>query len=782
MSAPAVARASRRARKERPQPGEAPVVDVLDPGGTGPVTGTRPIGPGSGEDRRPRPRRRRRGPDDIHPRPGRIHGLDGLRALAILGVLVFHFTPALLPGGFLGVDVFLVISGFLITTLLLRELAANGRLDLPQFWLRRARRLLPALAVVVVVSIGAARLVGGDLLVNIGRQALGALTFSTNWLEIEAGASYFNNTSPLLFVNFWSLAVEEQFYLLWPLGLVFTLALTSRTRQRLWVVLGLAAASAAAMALLYRPGEDATRVYYGTDTHLFGLMLGVALAFAWAGPERAGLRTSTWRRWRGPAVIGAFGLLVSLMAFLDEHNPWTFRGGILLACIATAVLIAGLLESGSVWRTAMQARPLGWLGARSYGIYLWHWPVLMIALTLFPVAEGSLTGWIVLLAALVVTLGVSALSYRFIEIPVRRHGFRASLAGLKSWAGTPWAVSRLPRVAAGALAGVMLLAAVAVATAPDKSETQRAIEASEAELNGRADGAVGQQPAGSSAPEMAVGEPEDGAEEKVLGGLLGSITAREVLDWRSTGAETTESSGSGGGTEGDTEGGESEAAEGEGAKGEGAEGEGEKGQGSGGQDPKGEAPGGEDTKGDGGKAAGSGPFGYSKDDDGLWVPAGRDLTAIGDSLVVTSADGLKWRFEGMNFEAQSNRQWKDALPVLEDALADGTVRDNVIVHFGTNAGVDEAVLRAFLVTLGPDRQVVVVNLYGSSSFVPESNAIIAEVVKDFPNAVVGDWQAFASAQPHTLQSDRIHPDIEGMHVYAEMVATSFDQLARRHSG
>lgn len=709
---------------------------------------------------RPQPGRRtpHRGPRDIHPRPGHIPGLDGIRALAILGVLVFHFTPTVLPGGFLGVDVFFVVSGFLITTLLLREISRRGRIDLPQFWLRRARRLLPALLTVVVVSIGAARLVGGDLLVAIGRQALGALTFSTNWVEVAAGASYFHSTSPLLFVNFWSLAVEEQFYLLWPFGLVLALAFTRDTRQRLYVAGGLALVSAVLMAALYRPGEDATRVYYGTDTHLFGLMLGVGLAFAWAGPERAWLRTAAWRRWRGVAVAVALAVLVLLMARLGDTSAWTFRGGILLACVATVVLIAGLLESAGSWRTLMQVQPLVWLGQRSYGIYLWHWPVLMIAAELFPFAQGTTRGWIVLGSALTLTLAISEVSHRWIEIPVRRHGFASSLHRLGSWAATPWETDRIPRVAAGALAGLFLLSAVAVATAPEESATQRAIEASEAELNG-----AGREGTSEAAPptDPDAGTSEDASDAGSPQGLLGELLGRDgLLDTgRGPAPEDLPPSVEGAGEPTGSDPQRSQDEPGPTSEDEGAVG---------------------DTEGTGTRGGSDGgPLGYTKDDSGLWVPAGNDITAIGDSLVITSADGLKYRFPDISFVAKSNRQWKDARPVLAAALAEGTVRDNVIVHFGTNAGVDEDALRAFLDDLGPERNVVVVNLYGSSTFVPGSNAAIERVVTGYPNAVVGDWQAAASAQPETLQSDRIHPDIEGMHVYAQMVAESFDALARR---
>ncbi|MDO5635584.1 MAG: acyltransferase, partial [Micrococcus sp.] len=326
-----------------------------------------------------RPRRGGRGPGDIRPRPGHIPGLDGIRAIAILGVLVFHFTPSVLPGGFLGVDVFFVLSGFLITTLLLREIDGKGRIDLLGFWRRRARRLLPALVLVVLTSVTLARLIGGDLLVGIGRQTLGALTFTTNWLEISAGASYFHSTSPILFINFWSLAVEEQFYIVWPLALVAVLALTRTGRQRIGVVAGIGLASTILMAVLYTPGEDATRVYYGTDTHLMGLMGGAALALAWANPQhRAGLRSRVWRRWRGVAVLGALLVLAAQMRWMDAATPFTFRGGFLLAALATMVLIAGLLESGGPWRRVMEVPLLRWVGERSYGIYLWHWPVLVI--------------------------------------------------------------------------------------------------------------------------------------------------------------------------------------------------------------------------------------------------------------------------------------------------------------------------------------------------------------------------------------------------------------------
>ncbi|MDQ2783109.1 MAG: acyltransferase, partial [Actinomycetota bacterium] len=406
-----------------------------------------------------------------------LEGLDGLRALAIAAVVLYHLDPAWLPGGFLGVDVFFVVSGFLITTLLQREAVEHGRIQLQRFWVRRVRRLVPALVVCVLTSTLVARLAHHDLVVGIGRQLVGALTFSTNWVETIAGSSYFDRTSPLLFMNFWSLAVEEQFYLVWPLvvGVLVaaSVAVPSRMRRMLGLTVALlaAAASAGLMAALYTPGEDATRVYYGTDTHSMGLMLGAALAFAWASPARARME-GLWLRVRRPALVAAGALLAVLIFVLDEDSPFTYRGGILLASAATAVLVAGLLpvaEAPSRWRTAMSTAPITWIGRRSYGIYLWHWPVIVVIDQQMRAVEGSLQYVVTRIWCVLVTVAIADLSYRFVEAPIRVWGFRA--CARMAWEHLRSPASTWPRVAAGAGVAALVLTAGVVATAPALSDT-----------------------------------------------------------------------------------------------------------------------------------------------------------------------------------------------------------------------------------------------------------------------------------------------------------------------
>ncbi|HEU5144675.1 MAG TPA: acyltransferase family protein [Dermatophilaceae bacterium] len=410
---------------------------------------------------------------------GHIQGLDGLRALAIAAVLVFHLNAPWLPGGFLGVDVFFVVSGFLITTLLVREHERTGRIAFGQFWVRRARRLLPALVVCVTVSVLIARLVSGDLLVHVGRQVTGALTFSTNWVEITAGTSYFDQTAPQLFMNFWSLAVEEQFYLVWPLATLLLVRL-ARARGRVAVALAIAGASTVLMAALYVPGSDATRVYYGTDTHLMGLMLGAALAFAWASPALAArVRPSAWGRFGRFAVAAAGLALLSLLFLLDEGRPTTFRGGIFVASTATAVLVLGVLDRRpgrtTPWQRLTSSRLAGWVGVRSYSIYLWHWPVILIVARDNPSAPGTTShlwtrAWCVL-----VTLALADLTFRLVETPFRKHGFR----GVARRVGS--ALLRSPRrarqVVSATVATGALALAVVLLTAPDQSETARMLEA-----------------------------------------------------------------------------------------------------------------------------------------------------------------------------------------------------------------------------------------------------------------------------------------------------------------
>lgn len=412
-----------------------------------------------------------------------LSGLDGLRALAVTLVIVFHFAPAAVPGGYIGVDVFFVISGFLITGLLVREHRATGRLSLPGFWRRRARRLLPALVVLVAVCGAAAFLVGGDVLVRLGSQVLGAATFSSNWWLIGQGSSYLAETSPELFRNLWSLAVEEQFYLLWPLIVLGMLPLRHRV-PRAAIALALALGSAVAMAVLFVPPGDPTRVYYGTDTHAFGLALGAALAFL--VDRRFTASSASPRTARVTPVLGAVavGAIVVIALTMPLTDPIVTRGGLLLVSVLTVVAILGATSPGSWLGAALDLTPLAWIGERSYGLYLWHWPVLVLLGAWLPANPAA--PWVVPVTALVVTLAAASASFTFVESPIRRHGLLIALRGARP--------RSLQAVGVVALAGALMLTGAGIVGGPLKSEAQLAIEAGEQVVAGTETGDDGIRP------------------------------------------------------------------------------------------------------------------------------------------------------------------------------------------------------------------------------------------------------------------------------------------------
>lgn len=411
------------------------------------------------------------------PAATRVAGLDGLRAFAVAVVVAFHLTPGAVIGGYLGVDVFFVVSGFIITRLLLLERARTGGIRLGAFWKRRARRLLPALVVLLLACSTVALLVGGDVLVGLGAQLLTALTFSSNWYFIATGSDYFAESAPELFRNLWSLAVEEQFYLLWPLVLLLVILKAPRT-GRIVLLVTATAASALAMALLLTPG-DPTRVYYGTGTHAFGLTLGALLAVLgqwWSA------RPLEWPR-RLRRLLGWFGAaallgLVALSALMPGSADWTYRGGLLGVAVLTAIVIAALLVPASPLARVLELRPLRWVGERSYGIYLWHWPVFVLLAAVLPAWQSDATlAWVLGGIALAITVAAAALSYRFVESPFRRVGFRRAT---RSWA-IGWRRSRQAALAS-ATALVLVVAgaagtAVALVMQPEKSTVEQRIQA-----------------------------------------------------------------------------------------------------------------------------------------------------------------------------------------------------------------------------------------------------------------------------------------------------------------
>ena len=404
------------------------------------------------------------GPDhdgDARPRRVPYHpALDGLRAVAVLAVLAYHQNPARLPGGFLGVDVFFVLSGYLITSLLLAEHEREGGIALRSFWVRRLRRLLPALLLcLLLVSAYALWLAPPDTLAQLRGDGLASLAYVLNWRFVLEGRSYFFEFFPSPLRHLWSLSVEEQWYLIWPFVVAVTLrgpgARGRRGAQRVLLVsMAAAAASAVWMSWLFDGAQDPSRAYYGTDAHASPLLLGAALAALAAQHRvRPGRTTPAWPVGLG-GLVGA-GVLAWAMRSMTGSSAWLYQGGFAVVAVATAAIIAAVVhESGPWWqdplRPLLALAPLRWLGRISYGVYLYHWPLYFV---LTPERTG-LTGPALFAVRVGATIAVATLSWWAIEQPIRR----GALARLR--------VSTLLLPGAVLIVVVALLATTAGATAP----------------------------------------------------------------------------------------------------------------------------------------------------------------------------------------------------------------------------------------------------------------------------------------------------------------------------
>ncbi len=346
-----------------------------------------------------------------------LPGLDGLRAIAVLAVIGYHLDPAWVPGGLLGVGVFFVLSGYLITDLLVAGYHKAGRIELRQFWARRARRLLPALFVMLFVTLGWVTLFDHAQLPGFRGDLLPAIFYVSNWWFIFHHVSYFARFGPPSALgHLWSLAIEEQFYLVWPFVVLAGLRFVRSKKALIAFTLLVAVASAVEMGLLYSPDGNPTRVYDGTDTRAFALLIGAALALALPrartlAPVGPGAR-------RLLEVTGAVALVGLFVMFwqTSQYEPFLYQGGMVLLSALSATVIAVTLHPSARLHVLLGWRPLRWVGARSYAIYLWHYPVIVLTTPI-----DSSPDFVRAALQVSASLVLAALSWRFVEEPVR-HG------------------------------------------------------------------------------------------------------------------------------------------------------------------------------------------------------------------------------------------------------------------------------------------------------------------------------------------------------------------------
>lgn len=409
-----------------------------------------------------------------------ITGFDGIRSLAVVGVILYHLLPTSLKGGYLGVPIFFVVSGYLITDLLRQEWEQNGKINIWQFYVRRMKRLYPGLVFLLITASAYITLFQRGLLNNLRGTVVSSLLYVNNWWQIKNGLSYFDrfaNESP--FTHIWSLAVEGQNYLVWPILFVLLMVFVRKKKWIVYTVLGGSLISAILMMILFTPGGDPTRVYYGTDTRLFSIWLGSALAFVW--PSTRLKKNIPKQAKRVLNLAGLISLIALILFFflLDDHYSFVYYGGMLLVSLFCVVLVAVTAHPGASVNKWLTNPVFSWIGKRSYGIYLYQFPVMIF----YEAKVANIADHVLLhtLIEISLILIISELSYRYIERPLARFDYGQTIQVVKGWFTKPIISKQKPWVILGTL--MVLIALVGFVTAPKNSVTadQKKLQAQIAE-------------------------------------------------------------------------------------------------------------------------------------------------------------------------------------------------------------------------------------------------------------------------------------------------------------
>ncbi len=631
-----------------------------------------------------------------------------MRAIAVVAVMVYHANPDWLPGGFLGVEVFFVISGYLITLLLISEKERTSTIDMKQFWIRRARRLLPALFTMMIALAIWTALFEREALGKLRGDVIAAFFYVSNWYQILTGAGYTasNDFAPLR--HLWSLAVEEQFYVIWPLVMFALLRGGSRKIADISRYLVLAAiAITVLVAVLYHSGPVGTSavtpeaywtifgreiskvdaLYLSTITRASGLLLGAAFAMVWrpVALMRGPLR-SKGRLLDGVALVGfvALAAMAWRMYLLgpDGAGPWLFRGGFFLCGVATLMMVAAVTHERAVTSRVLSLPVLLWIGTRSYGLYLYHWPIYQLIRNI----AGNHLKLHEFVFAMIATGLITEASYRFIETPIRKGTFGSSLARIRR---TPVAGPRNALLAAGVvLASLTLFAGVSLATAPvEENEVRQALDQ------------------GAESTCDVINDPT------CTGADAATDTDPPIVQAETPSSDVT-------------------------------------------TDPSGSAvppPSMAETT-----TSTTGPP----------VPIAK--LALGDSVMQGAATQLAER--GFVVDAVESRQFSDGAETIATLREQGRLGDVVVVHLGTNGTISQNDMTRMMDALAGVRQVLLLTIDVDREWTAGNNGLIYDAVNTYPNVSLLDWAGLDDTCPgDCFASDGFHLRPDGRRYYADLI-------------
>lgn len=656
-----------------------------------------------------------------------------MRALAVIAVVLFHSTLGIAPGGFLGVEVFFVISGYIITRALLAERRASGRIDLGSFWMRRARRLLPALFLLLLAAAGYSVLFDESRVADLRHDILAALVYVTNWDLTVTGETYFDSFErPSLLRHLWSLAVEEQFYLVWPLVIGGGLAVLRR-RLLLTLILAGVAASASAMALLYEPGGEVTRIYYGTDTRASGLLIGAALAFVWNAGPREGRTGLIGRSSVALLGLGGLGGLAAFLVLIDGGTSFLYQGGFALVGLSTAALIVAATAERSMIASALGTPLLRWFGVRSYGIYLWHWPVMMLTR---PGVDVPFDGVPLFAMQVAITLWLSEASYRWVEVPIRTGALGRLRRRLDGWTSVPrWQRGAVGFASASSAAGIGAIVALVVLAQPQQDPpyfelgSVRLVSPAEAQARQPGGGvsageilattadAYTERSPGIAAPERGYPPQSLPQREEAASVLRLAVTAARSERSAASAAETT--------------------------------------------------------------LVLLTPARESENDASATVRRGAEVgggsrvrvTAVGDSVMLGAAYQLAADVQGIDLDAAVGRQVSEAIALLRERKASGQLGEVVLLHIGNNGTFTDAQFDEIVEVVGAGRRIIFLNLKVPRAWEEPNNEVITRGVARHGQAILVDWRSAIAERPEVLWTDDTHLRPGGAIYYVEIVAS-----------
>lgn len=649
-----------------------------------------------------------------------VPGIDGLRALSVLAVIAYHLNLNWAEGGLLGVGIFFVISGYLITDQIITQWERHRRLNLLDFWVRRARRLLPAMIVMLFVVAIWLLIIEPSRLFGLKGDFMSSLFYFNNWWLIFHNVSYFESFGPPSPIgHLWSLSIEGQFYILWPIVLIIVMKIARQRGRLIAWILACAAVSALAMALIYVPGTDPSRVYYGTDTRVFALLIGAALAIAWPSQKLNDKVSEPAQRMLD--IVGGVGLILLLVLFnqVNEFDDLLYRGGFLIISLIAAVVIAVLAHPASRLGAIVGCKPLRWIGVRSYSLYIWHFPVIILSSPNVNTEESSILRIIIQVA---VSFLLASLSYKYVEEPIRRGSFKETWKNIS--------VKRRGGIRPGFLMAIIAVILIPIACkgyllnagsdtpaieSADLQYEQQQLQQQELQLQQQE-----QQETGIKDDPMDHKPIDKSATDKSSIPAMATATSKPDVKKPETKVEATNS----GVDKADSE----------------------------------------VTK----------PVPEEKEPVAEKSQSGKDVTAIGDSVILDVAPYLTEKLPGIVIEGKIGRQMVKAQEVVDQLKTQGRLGKKVIIELGTNGSFSSKQLRSLLDSLSDVEQILLVNTRVPRKWENNVNHNISKVSSEYSNTTVVDWYSASEGKDNYFYEDGVHLKPEGSKFYASLLVKALE--------